>query len=150
MIKLLYYLFGLFFAYHKHKMFFQIPELIKSKRYIKTEEEKKTIVIKKYSELSPENKEIFNIGMISILFSLWMIVGLFTFNWLYYVFVILIGHFIVNPIILHNKENIKFHLLVLRIYIFVTWMLCIFVIANTYYFNFSSNDMINLIADVWR
>lgn len=149
MLKALYYIFGILFAYHTSRNFKEIPNKIR-----KTIEQEKTgikekILIKtnSISEIPAEHKKILKDGLISFLFFIWMAIGLFTFNWMLYAGVLLYGIF-TNWMIKFFKYNFEFRLLVSRIYLLLTWILCSIVIFNTYYFKIDSNQIINFFSNI--
>jgi len=143
MLQTIYYLIGLFFAYHRHKLFFKIPlrlELSLSKEKIKINVNKKTT-------LTAEEKELLNEGLISFFFFMWICIGLLTFQWILFAFTLFSGmifnHFINN----FFKEKIKIRILLSRIYIIITWILCVVVCVNYFYLKINSNQIINFFTD---
>ena len=83
MFKLLYYIVGIIFAYFNHKHFSTISENVKKNMQIEKEPPVTESVL--YSDLSDDKKKSIQRGLVSILFFFWLIIGLFTFNWIFYV-----------------------------------------------------------------
>ena len=142
MLKLIFYSMGLFFAFYKHKNFLKIREKIYSD-YEYKDQKIDPISIKHISELSPEQKEKLKEPFISFLHFIWMMVGLWTYNWLFFTFVILVGYVITSPLSKRYKDDLEKKVLIAQIYTVLTWLLCVFVILNTYYFHIDDMQIIN-------
>ncbi len=159
-IKLIFYSIGVVFAYFKHKYFFNIEELLILNEKIKEKialaklansnnnETTPTVVVKsKLSDMPQEHKILFKHLVLSFLFFIWMLIGLLSFNWIYFAFVLLFGLWVVNPLNKLFSNNISARILLLKIHTLLSWALCVFVIINAYYLNISSDYILNLITN---
>lgn len=150
MLKILFYSLGVLFAYFKHKQFYEISNVINLSEQIKKDalnnynksQAKATI---KFSEISPEYKSLLQNLIVSILFFVWLIVGLTTFNWIFFLFFLLFEMFVINLLIKIFKTNVNFKIKIIKFHSIICWLLCIFVLLNTYYFNISSESVVQFL-----
>lgn len=145
MFKLLYYIVGIIFAYFNHKHFSTISENVKKNMQIEKEPPVTESVL--YSDLSDDKKKSIQRGLVSILFFFWLIIGLFTFNWIFYVGMLLISFIMVNPISKYFKNNTRVRIIISQIYSILSWALCLFVALNSYYLKIDSNQVISFFTN---
>jgi len=141
MIKLSYYIIGIIFAYYKHKNFFDISNKLNTIDFFTKLKEDGLPDNSINSELE---MNIIKDGIVSFSFFLWMLIGLTTYNWLFFLWILLFGLFIINPLSRKYKNNLKIKILLTQFYYILTWLLCIFVLLNTYYFQIDSEQVFKL------
>lgn len=162
-IKLIFYSIGVVFAYFKHKYFFNIEEILILNEKIKEDaalaklansnsnETTPTVVVKrKLSDMPQEHKPLLRYLVLSFLFFIWMLIGLLSFNWIYFAFVLIFSLWVVNPLNKLFSNNMSARILLLKIHTILCWSLCIFVIINAYYLNIGSDYILNLITNFIR
>lgn len=153
MFKLIFYLSGILFAYHKNKNFTNVSENVrKSIEFSKNKKEPLTISINtsKLKEISEENKKILRDSLIAFLFFVWMLIGLLTFQWVLFAGVLIVGLLINFLIKNFFINNLTIRILLSKTHYLATWILCMLTPINAYYFHINSNQIIQFFTQYGR
>lgn len=153
MFKLLFYIFGILFAYHKNKNFKNISENVKKSienHKNKTEPLKISINTNKLKEIPEEHKKVLKDSLIAFLFLVWMLIGLITFQWILFAGVLIFG-ILINWIIKNFFiNNLTIRILLSKTHYLATWILCMLTPINAYYFHINSNQIIQFFTQYGR
>jgi len=105
-------------------------QIDKSKRFI---EESKKNKGKKWDDYTDEYKDLFKSkGLVSLIFTLWMVAGLLTFNWLPFLAILVFNLIIIAPISKLTKYSTG-HTVLHWLNSIVGFVFGIFVVVNSYH-----------------
>jgi len=141
-LKMIYYIMGIWFAYYKNKNFKKLPKIIQTSIQNSEKPDQYIDLNDKIDGFTDEQKNLLN----GFLFLIWIIIGMFTFQWILYVILLYIT-IIIEKISKYYTKNFKIRLGIAQFYYVITWLFCLIVTYNTYISCLSSDDIIKLVTN---
>ena len=90
----------------------------------------------KFKDMLPEIQQSYRSGMFLVLSYIWLIIGLFSFNWLLFLCYLIIGIIILNPLVKLFKNNSEAETIIGGISFFLFLLTVFTSIINTYHIKF--------------
>ncbi len=152
-LKFIYYGLGILFAYYHHKSFLVLPSLntgigILKKIELEIKNNHHSPSLQDFPEIIDFLNILIRRTIISLLFVVWMYMGLFSSNWIYFIIVFVINLIVISPIIRLFKNNEKIKLIAQRFTTVLFWLLCMFLPFNTFFLKIDSNTFIGIIKKI--
>lgn len=141
-LKMIYYIMGILFAYYKNKNFKNLPRFIQTSIQNSEKPDQYVDLNEKIEGFTEEQKNLLN----GFLFLIWMIIGMFTFQWILYV-ILLYVTIIIEKIAKYYSKNFKMRLRIAQFYYVITWFFCWVVTYNAYISCLSSDDIIKSVTN---
>ena len=130
-MKVFFYLIGIFFILHELSWIFSpVKNANESRRFYHLVKSKKKL---KLGEFTEEDKSlILSKTFTTLFYLLWMLIGLFSFNWLVFLAYLIVGFGIMSPLGLLTRDT-KFYPLICWVNSCIGLAVGLFVIINSYH-----------------